>query len=558
MADHAVPAGKSLDGAIFNTIGHPILVAIGAFLGHALGWAGPLSSSLNTLLTVIGGVCGLVFSIMYRRYLGVVASGSKRKGTPERKDYDALRDCLSRGGFIAPLYAHWLTAFLDGVDRLFGDVGAEQRAFGLKKPAPLWTGPAFHACVCLALVYPIITILLFWAVSGHVGPAEAAFGLSPQSPGWKRAAVVVAVVPLFFLPKLFDNATVFRIAIGVAIFSALLLVVLIGLSNGKPLMFVPICYAFIFIGTRPFAGIPAVFCPAYVALGSYAEDLLESLSLDAASAGTVIVSFVFVVMLVVIPRFLLRSQSRFLSLFLVGMIVGCLCVARFLSPWKPWESAGPVLLFVCLLTLINAPFDWASLGLTRALLRRGLELGGWWPLVLAVLDAALAAVIIVFLALTMIVGVQAFDDLAAIGGGHGARILPLSPFFDGMSAHPTAPEHWWIYALLLSTMIPGMINLMIGGASLARGIPGLPYILLKKMPEAKAVPTYDRHWLALVLALQIVGGGLLGLVAQLSLAIGLFVYVMPFFGFELLDMARAVADYDLPARIIASSPPHFW
>jgi hypothetical protein len=29
--------------------------------------------------------------------------------------------------------------------------------------------------------------------------------------------------------------------------------------------------------------------------------------------------------------------------------------------------------------LLNAPFDWASLGLTRALLRRGLELGGWWP-----------------------------------------------------------------------------------------------------------------------------------------------------------------------------------
>jgi hypothetical protein len=34
-----------------------------------------------------------------------------------------------------------------------------------------------------------------------------------------------------------------------------------------------------------------------------------------------------------------------------------------------------------------------SLGLTRALLRRGLELGGWWPYLLALVDAALAGVI---------------------------------------------------------------------------------------------------------------------------------------------------------------------
>jgi len=65
-----------------------------------------------------------------------------------------------------------------------------------------------------------------------------------------------------------------------------------------------------------------------------------------------------------------------------------------LSPLKSWEVVGPFLLFLLLLTLLNAPFDWASLGLTRALLRRGLELGGWWPYVLALVDAALAGIII--------------------------------------------------------------------------------------------------------------------------------------------------------------------
>ena len=49
----------------------------------------------------------------------------------------------------------------------------------------------------------------------------------------------------------------------------------------------------------------------------------------------------------------------------------------------------------------------------------------------------------------------------------------LDALFDGIATHPTAPEYWWIYALLLSTMIPSLINLVIGGASLSRGVPGL-------------------------------------------------------------------------------------
>jgi hypothetical protein len=59
------------------------------------------------------------------------------------------------------------------------------------------------------------------------------------------------------------------------------------------------------------------------------------------------------------------------------MIVACFSGANLLAPLDNWgEVVGPMLLFLGLLTLLNAPFDWASLGLTRALLRRGLECGG--------------------------------------------------------------------------------------------------------------------------------------------------------------------------------------
>jgi hypothetical protein len=243
-------------------------------------------------------------------------------------------------------------------------------------------------------------------------------------------------------------------------------------------------------------------------------------------------------------------QGVFLSLYLFAMIIVGFGAASWLPHFGPWVAIGPLLLFLGLLTLINAPFDWASLGLTRALLRRGLELGGWRPYLLALADALAAAFIIALLAITMVIGVQTFDHLAEHSGGADARVLPLDKLFDGMAAQPSAPEHWWVYALLLSTMIPSLLNLAISGASLLRGIPGLPALLLRFMPAGKAVPTFDRTWLALVLTCQVFVGAFLGIAAQFVLAIGVIFYVLPWMGLELLETARAVAEFDLPMRML--------
>jgi hypothetical protein len=237
-----------------------------------------------------------------------------------------------------------------------------------------------------------------------------------------------------------------------------------------------------------------------------------------------------------------------LLLSVIVMMMACLIAPMLLSRLAYWGIAGPLLLFVGLLTLLNAPFDWASLGLTRALMRRGLELGGWYPVFLALVDAGLAAVIIIAaLALTMVVGVQTFDALAVHGGGK--PVLPLDALFDGVAANPTAPEYWWIYALLLSTMIPSLVNLAIGGVSFVRGVPGVPSLLLRKIPPRGNVLEWDRAWIATVLTVQVAVGAVLGIAAQVFLVWIIIGHIMPFFGLELLGMARDVAAFNLPARV---------
>jgi hypothetical protein len=136
---------------------------------------------------------------IYRYYLGVLAQGTAPEGSLERQDYDKLRASLVGGNLAARLYAKWLTAFLDWIERFFGDSGMVDRtlfphAFGLRQPAPLWTARAFDRCLLLAFIYPIATIFLIWGIAGHVGPAEAALGLQPDRHSWWRTFAVVLAV----------------------------------------------------------------------------------------------------------------------------------------------------------------------------------------------------------------------------------------------------------------------------------------------------------------------------------------------------------------------------
>ena len=164
-----------------------------------------------------------------------------------------------------------------------------------------------------------------------------------------------------------------------------------------------------------------------------------------------------------------------------------------------------------------------------------------------ILDASLAAVIIAALALRLVVEVQAFDELAVYG--RGLSILPLEPLFDGIATHPSPPEYWWLYALLLSTMLPSLVNLVIGGASLVRDLPGPPSLLLRRIPAQGNVPKFDRAWIATVLTVQIAAGAALGIPAQVFLVWVIIGHMMPSVGLDLLDMARDVADFNLPGRV---------
>jgi hypothetical protein len=60
---------------------------------------------------------------------------------------------------------------------------------------------------------------------------------------------------------------------------------------------------------------------------------------------------------------------------------------------------------------------------------------------------------------------------------------------------------------------------------------------------------WDRHWIATVLTAQVAAGAALGIAAQAFLVVVIIGYIMPWLGADLLDMARDVVAFDLPARV---------
>jgi len=603
---------------IVKWIGAPIFGGLIGFVTW-LSAGTPYGPALAALFSVIAAVFGLAFALYFDRTVGVLGAGAEPEGSPERQAYDRLRASLAEGNLPERLYAKWLARFLDWVEKYFRDTGMADRtlfphAFGLKTPAPLWTAPAFDRCLLLALIYPVATIFLIWAISGQIGPAERALGLDPSAniwqrglaastlglstfaiwkacftSGWKRAAwsaavcigvVLVAVTPVFAVPETaaftgggaiaggYSSTFASRGAAAGVVAGAVCFAVALAAAGNFPMVpIVAISVAIVALTRIDFfpraihlrfvLAVGGAFAVAFVVAGAalstnhifFALILAFLYAFGFAIAFAFAVTFGCGVSIATSKAVESDRQGIFFVLFLVGMVIASLWSAFFLSSLAGAKSAEPVVLFLGLLTFLNAPFDWLSLGLTRALLRRGLELEGWWPYLLALVDAALAAIVIALLALTMVVGVQAFNELAVHGGGPNAAVLSLDALFDGIDKDPGAPEYWWLYALLLSTMIPSLVNLVIGGMALTRGLPGFGRLLVNFMPAGKAVPAFDRAWMAAILSVQVCGGIFLGFAAQFLLAWILLFHIMPLVGPNLLDRARDVAAFDAPARI---------
>jgi hypothetical protein len=244
----------------------------------------------------------------------------------------------------------------------------------------------------------------------------------------------------------------------------------------------------------------------------------------------------------------LGRQGRFLSLFFVLMMLAPFVGAWFLSSEQPWGETGIILLLFGVLTLVNAPFDWFAIGLTRALLRRGLASGGRGPYFYAAIDAIVAPCVVALLAFVTVFAVQTFDDIAVLRAGATARTLSLGPLFEGLETRPTDPEFCWLWLMLFSTLIPSALNLCVAAASFIRGLPFLNDWIVRRLTRPRFSGDHSRLLLASALSGQIAGGFLATGLALYFIGLWFLPTWLPFLGGYVRDFSEGLAAYNAPAR----------
>jgi hypothetical protein len=135
------------------------------------------------------------------------------------------------------------------------------------------------------------------------------------------------------------------------------------------------------------------------------------------------------------------------------------------SAWAGASSSQLSLsLMFGLVPIVNLPFDWFSLGLTRALLRRGCEPDAISPFWLGLLDFAFGLILLVALALALIAALQQADGILIHFGRE--PVANVTVLLHHIADDPRDPANFWAYFTLFSTLIPSALNAVIGAVSL--------------------------------------------------------------------------------------------
>jgi hypothetical protein len=534
-------------------------------------WTEHQSIVLRLFLVAIG-ILAVFFG---RRYYLILGGGGERSGSERRAQFDDLHHRLADGGTPAIVYNRWLKFALGKVDYFFSDAGRNDKSWiarllYLETHGPRWTAPAFDRCLLLALVYPCIAIFVTWALSGHVGVAERALLLEPDDPTAHYPALgrslsfFSLLFALYFIYRgrsdyrWFALAAFFTVAfeinsgtaglLGVAgLFGYMIFKLAEGTNSGLNRIQTDVGFG-AFSVALAITGANWVAFPDPTTNATNAPNFIYGIE----EIGSLTTAILLAVAVKIACMFAYRKgqYGPFLTIFSVIACISCFLCSYSFATLTLWPKIGDLLLFFGLLTLINAPVDWLAVGFTRALLRRGLARGGWWPFYYALIDIVVASVLVATLAFAMVLAVQTFDDIAVLRAGPGARILPLQPLLDGLARLPKAYENWWVWILLFSSMIPSILNLSIAIASFLRGLPILNQWILSRITLEKPLRERDRILLTATLTTQIVGGVLLTGVAIYLFLTYLIPLGLPAFGTLMRDFAADLASYNAPARAI--------
>ena len=164
-------------------------------------------------------------------------------------------------------------------------------------------------------------------------------------------------------------------------------------------------------------------------------------------------------LVLVLRRLLDRSSALPHVVFIAFPLLAVALLAYGAGYLETWRS---YYLYIGLIPIVNAVFDFASIGLTRWALRRGLQKIGAKTIAYSLLDLVVALLIFLSLGCFTIVVLDAVNQMAASIAPPGSdQVVNLNPeigpnIFQQISEYPA--HHTWLYLAFLTTLLPTLCH----------------------------------------------------------------------------------------------------
>lgn len=489
----------------------------------------------------LGVSCFAITLIHYLRRFGLWDANSEA--------LEGQRVRMEHSESVGDGYARMVERALDWTDSFFGDAGkAAQswwpRAFGLREAAPLWTAASYDKCLLIALVYPIACIYAVWAFSGQAGDAGAALGLI-EGAGAAHIGRITNIVVMI------GSWIVFARAKGWKRFAGFSLAAVLGAFAGADFFALVLAGAVAFAVTAAIGGALAIALAVAVVFTVASTNAI----IGAASiAGIFVFSGTFAFSLLTGLLYFKSYQNDRIKIYYwtitIALVVICLLLPVIGKSVSKLEGFVALLYFLTLLTAINAPFDWVALGITRALLRKGLEQRGLSPLLYGVIDLLISLFTVALLGVVVLLVTQLFNAMTLLGGASELVFDPL-PALRAMTDPATRYEtqYYWLYLMLLTTQLPAILNLAAGFLSVIRTRDWGNGLVRKLVAQGAGMGTGARVSLAAVQSVQVSLAVTIGFFALVLIYYGIIKGLEPLFGGTLLSGLLSLAEADWPARL---------
>ncbi len=427
-------------------------------------------------LGVWGGAALIVFGLVWYFHCSTLVENAASRAAA----LAALRDDTA-----TKRYRRWLTRALDGLD---ARLSKDESALPPTSARVAWSGGLAGANFALALAYPVLSVLALWVVTGN-GTVAGRVVIAAEDNVLLRGAVAVAICSMVFgvifasQHLLGTRRLVTQIVAGTLVLF-LAQTLLQGSTAGAALVGAAYIVSLIAVLSAKFGPFPNLLTitGALALVASTAAALAQALSGLIFLAATIPLLLLFSGTFLIEGRAAARASGGAAFAMLGTVFFALSLVAVGLSNNGGISKSGidisATSLFLSLLPLLNGLADFASCGLTRWLMRRGVVGQTVWR---GVLDSVTG------LGIFLVLGFAIITVVHFVRPQNGVALADLTAIFDGLVDPETRGNYGWLLFMLATPLIPTVLHFAVAVAAFFTLYPaGLRHWIIERLESGAA------------------------------------------------------------------------